>query len=65
MGQWNMLYDMYERRLKAELSNAAVPKHIGVILDGNRRWAKSLGGYRLTGASGGRRQDFRIPPVVR
>ena len=43
MGQWNMLYDMYERRLKAELSDAAVPKHIGVILDGNRRWAKSLG----------------------
>ena len=42
MGQWNMLYDMYERRLKAELSDAAVPKHIGVILDGNRRWAKSL-----------------------
>jgi len=43
MAQWNMLYDMYERRLKAELSDAAVPAHIGVILDGNRRWAKSLG----------------------
>ena len=42
MAQWNMLYDMYERRLKAELSDAAVPAHIGVILDGNRRWAKSL-----------------------
>ena len=38
MAQWNMLYDMYERRLKAELSDAAVPAHIGVILDGNRRW---------------------------
>ena len=35
MAQWNMLYDMYERRLKAELSDAAVPAHIGVILDGN------------------------------
>ena len=40
MAQWNMLYDMYERRLKAELSEANVPAHIGVILDGNRRWAK-------------------------
>ena len=53
MGQWNMLYDMYERRLKAELSNAAVPKHIGVILDGNRRWAKSLGATASQGHRAG------------
>ena len=53
MGQWNMLYDMYERRLKAELSDAAVPKHIGVILDGNRRWAKSLGATASQGHRAG------------
>ena len=53
MGQWNVLYDMYERRLKAELSDAAVPKHIGVILDGNRRWAKSLGATASQGHRAG------------
>ena len=53
MGQWNMLYDMYERRLKAELSDAVVPKHIGVILDGNRRWAKSLGATASQGHRAG------------
>ena len=53
MAQWNMLYDMYERRLKAELSDAAVPKHIGVILDGNRRWAKSLGATASQGHRAG------------
>ena len=52
MGQWNVLYDMYERRLKAELSDAAVPKHIGV-LDGNRRWAKSLGATASQGHRAG------------
>ena len=60
MGQWNMLYDMYERRLKAELSDAAVPKHIGVILDGNRRWAKSLGATASQGhrAGAGKISEF-------
>lgn len=53
MAQWNMLYDMYERRLKAELSEAAVPAHIGVILDGNRRWAKSLGATASQGHRAG------------
>ena len=65
MAQWNMLYDMYERRLKAELSDAAVPAHIGVILDGNRRWAKSLGATASQGhrAGAGKISEFR--PVVR
>lgn len=60
MAQWNMLYDMYERRLKAELSDAAVPAHIGVILDGNRRWAKSLGATASQGhrAGAGKISEF-------
>ena len=53
MGQWNVLYDMYERLLKAELSDAAVPKHIGVILDGKRRWAKALGATASQGHRAG------------
>ncbi len=39
----NPLYGLYERHLAAALPAGAVPRHIGVILDGNRRWAKSLG----------------------
>ena len=34
------LYPIYERRLLSSLDLAKTPRHIGVILDGNRRWAK-------------------------
>jgi short-chain Z-isoprenyl diphosphate synthase len=37
------LYRMYERRLAASLSTCTLPRHVGVILDGNRRWAKASG----------------------
>ncbi|MBX9244188.1 isoprenyl transferase [Actinotalea ferrariae] len=43
------LYGLYERRLAASLPRDAVPRHIGVILDGNRRWARSLGEKASTG----------------
>lgn len=43
------LYGLYERRLAASLPPAAIPRHIGVILDGNRRWAKSVGATASTG----------------
>ena len=48
----NLLYDVYERRLLAQLDRSKVPAHVGVILDGNRRWAKSLG----VGAAHGHRR---------
>ena len=51
MAQWNILYQLYERRLRAELENGTLPRHVGVILDGNRRWARSIG----TSASHGHR----------
>jgi short-chain Z-isoprenyl diphosphate synthase len=38
-----LLYGTYERRLAAALTPDRVPRHVGVILDGNRRWAKALG----------------------
>ncbi len=37
----SVLYPLYERRLFAKLDFAQTPHHVGVILDGNRRWAKA------------------------
>jgi short-chain Z-isoprenyl diphosphate synthase len=37
------LIEVYERRLARALRGAEVPCHVGVIIDGNRRWARSLG----------------------
>ncbi|MFM8693450.1 MAG: polyprenyl diphosphate synthase [Actinomycetota bacterium] len=34
------LYPLYEKRLIAKLDLSRTPRHIAVILDGNRRWAK-------------------------
>ena len=36
----SVLYPIYERRLMSKLDLTRTPHHIGVILDGNRRWAK-------------------------
>jgi short-chain Z-isoprenyl diphosphate synthase len=47
-----LLYGTYERRLAAALTPDRVPRHVGVILDGNRRWAKALG----VGVSSGHRK---------
>jgi short-chain Z-isoprenyl diphosphate synthase len=67
------LYEIYERRLGDKLKAGPIPKHLGVILDGNRRFAKSLGvetseGHRL-GAKKVRSLlqwcgEFRIPVVT-
>jgi short-chain Z-isoprenyl diphosphate synthase len=35
-----VLYPLYERRLVRALDFRQTPHHVGVILDGNRRWAK-------------------------
>jgi len=34
------LYPVYERRLLRKLDYSQTPHHIGIIVDGNRRWAK-------------------------
>jgi short-chain Z-isoprenyl diphosphate synthase len=44
-----LVYRSYERRLAASLSRAAVPRHVGVILDGNRRWARAAGARTAEG----------------
>jgi short-chain Z-isoprenyl diphosphate synthase len=40
---------LYEGRLAAGLTQSRLPRHVGVILDGNRRWAKSFGETAATG----------------
>jgi short-chain Z-isoprenyl diphosphate synthase len=36
-----LLFPLYERRLLSHLDFNETPHHVGIILDGNRRWAKS------------------------
>jgi short-chain Z-isoprenyl diphosphate synthase len=39
----DLVYRLYERRVAASLSPEAIPRHVGVMCDGNRRWARSAG----------------------
>jgi len=52
----SLLYPPYERRLVRQLDQASLPRHVAVILDGNRRFARARGltdpteGHRAGGA---------------
>ncbi|MFP5068471.1 isoprenyl transferase [Pseudonocardia nantongensis] len=39
----DLLYSVYERRILRQLAGAESPKHVALILDGNRRWAREAG----------------------
>src|SRR5262245_51042442 len=39
----DLVYRLYERRLQAELRRGPMPNHIGLIVDGNRRYARRAG----------------------
>jgi short-chain Z-isoprenyl diphosphate synthase len=43
VGLTDVIYGAYERRLLRQIPPARRPRHVGVILDGNRRWATSQG----------------------
>ncbi|GAA1917823.1 isoprenyl transferase [Nocardioides lentus] len=50
-GVRRVLYPAYEARLLRRIPEGRMPQHIGVMLDGNRRWARTVGlgtaeGYR-------------------
>ncbi|HZP14323.1 MAG TPA: isoprenyl transferase [Nocardioides sp.] len=38
-----VFYPAYEARMLQAMPNDSLPRHVGVMLDGNRRWAKAVG----------------------
>ena len=69
-----VLYSLYQRRLLAQVGFGAMPRHIGIILDGNRRYGAQRGltepkeiyllGARKLDDILGWCSDLRIPAVT-
>lgn len=53
MGLSDLVYGAYERRLKAQIPADRLPRHVGIILDGNRRWASAQGSSSSAGHQAG------------
>ncbi|WP_042438440.1 isoprenyl transferase [Streptacidiphilus albus] len=48
-----LTYGLYGRRVEAHLDRTNVPRHVGVMLDGNRRWARAAGMSTVDGHRSG------------
>lgn len=74
MSGQGLLYTIYERRLLRGLEHAELPRHIGIILDGHRRFARAEGlvDYAASYERGMRRfeeflgwaQNPRVPAIT-
>jgi short-chain Z-isoprenyl diphosphate synthase len=53
VGLRDLLVGAYERRLATTLRQQTMPRHVGVMLDGNRRWAKAHGANTAQGHQAG------------
>lgn len=51
-----LLYFVYERLLRKEIKKGVAPTHLGIILDGNRRYAREMG---FEDVSAGHREGAR------
>lgn len=49
----SLLYPLYEKRIVRHLDFSQTPHHVGVILDGNRRWAAEKSAKTSTGHAAG------------
>ena len=49
MGVRDFIYRAYTQRVASDIPPERVPRHVGVILDGNRRWAAEQSGPSSTG----------------
>ena len=52
-GPSDLVYSAYEKRLASSLPKQNLPHHVGVMLDGNRRWAKARGADSTHGHQAG------------
>ena len=53
MGWRDVVYGAYERQVLRNLPKESLPRHVAVMLDGNRRWAKARGEGTATGHQAG------------
>lgn len=58
----DLLYRLYDRQLERLVRAGSLPKHVGVILDGNRRFAREQGWD--SPADGHRRGAEKIPQLL-
>lgn len=55
-----VLYPAYESRVVRNLPADRIPQHVGVMLDGNRRWAKTVGAETADGYRAGADNIFPL-----